>query len=586
MDFMYKKLIYFLLCIICVSALSSERNYYEILSVSSTASQSDIVKAYRTLASKYHPDRYSNSHHKELEQAEERMADINSAYTVLKDPEMREEYDRLLKIGDIIRENLSPEERRKNNIRKGEFYSAFATATDDAINPVRKVIAFTKVAQMGLELNNRQVHSILHIIVRVRQEHEFVRLAAIRALSQYINQLFIEDINLLLLLGSSRNKLDDRGLQKSQKGQESKVRRGFVSALRSKSSTRKEIVSRSENTQIITSKSDSKKDESEEESIFEPGIKKRALDIADQWFEQHFGANIDQILKVIVSADNEYTNNDYKWFREFALKALEEPVYIEYLSPEHIILLKEFAKKSGLRDKLKIRNIVKKWDKRKQSVGTALETYSEQRNLVRFEAGIAEQEKDSVLYGIKGIGEGIAYLEGNPNLPAEKVQEIVNYLASYVSTYQEGLNLIAYLKRNFPNHDMTEVLDTMIPYIGDIAVAHDLIRNYGSYFSQQHFIQILSQIIPFYFARRGIAHGSRILSLIQEYVKDDEHRVQIIHILKHLPVRKVEDGEKFISLAENYLSEEDLLRIRRQGHSLGDSASGKDCPRQLKKLGS
>ena len=572
-EHIYKKLVYILLFMVCFSSMSSEETYYEILGVKSTAEKSEIVRAYRKLASKYHPDRYSDSHQKV--QAVEKMADINTAYTVLKDQEMREEYDRVLTVDDIINKSLSPDQKRRNNLKKGEFYSAFASATDNSTSAVRKAVAFEKIAQMGLELNNRQVHSILHIVVRVGQEYEFVRLAAIRALSQYVNQLFIDDIELLLLLGSDKNKIDDRDLKKGQ----SKTKSRFIPTFRSRSSTGQEIVNRSDNTQMIISN----KDESSEKVTSELGIKKRALGIADQWFQSHFTANIDQILEVIVNSNNEYKDN-YDYFREYALKALEESVYIEQLSPEHILLLKDYAKKSGFKVKKKIKGILKKWDQRKEGVGTAIETYSEQRNLVRFSEETIEQEKDSVLYGIKGMGEGINYLKDNPKLPSKKVQEIVDYLASYISTFQEGLNLISYLSKNFPKHDMTEVLNTMIYYTEGMASAHDLIKNYGKYFSQQHFIQILSQTIPFYFARRGIAHGSRILSLIWEYVQDDESRVQIVHILKHLPVRTAEDGEKFISLAENYLSEEDRRRIRNQNHSLGNDSSGKACARQLKKL--
>ena len=56
------------------------RNYYEMLGVTKNASSSEIKKAYRTLAIKYHPDRNLGN-----KAAEEKFKDINEAYEVLSD---------------------------------------------------------------------------------------------------------------------------------------------------------------------------------------------------------------------------------------------------------------------------------------------------------------------------------------------------------------------------------------------------------------------------------------------------------------------------------------------------------------------
>lgn len=64
-------------------------DYYEILGVSHDASKEDIKRAYRRLARQYHPDVNKEAG------AEERFKEINRAYEVLSEPEMRARYDRL-----------------------------------------------------------------------------------------------------------------------------------------------------------------------------------------------------------------------------------------------------------------------------------------------------------------------------------------------------------------------------------------------------------------------------------------------------------------------------------------------------------
>jgi molecular chaperone DnaJ len=66
----------------------SKRDYYQVLDVARTATESEIKKAYRRLAMKYHPDRNPNDH-----EAEEKFKEAKEAYEVLTDPQKRALYD-------------------------------------------------------------------------------------------------------------------------------------------------------------------------------------------------------------------------------------------------------------------------------------------------------------------------------------------------------------------------------------------------------------------------------------------------------------------------------------------------------------
>jgi len=67
----------------------SKRDYYEILGISRTATETEIKSAYRKLAVQYHPDK--NPGNKE---AEEKFKECAEAYAVLSDAQKRAAYDR------------------------------------------------------------------------------------------------------------------------------------------------------------------------------------------------------------------------------------------------------------------------------------------------------------------------------------------------------------------------------------------------------------------------------------------------------------------------------------------------------------
>ena len=66
----------------------NKRDYYEVLGVSKDADEDTLKKAYRKLAKKYHPD--ANPGDKE---AEAKFKEASEAYSVLSDPQKRQQYD-------------------------------------------------------------------------------------------------------------------------------------------------------------------------------------------------------------------------------------------------------------------------------------------------------------------------------------------------------------------------------------------------------------------------------------------------------------------------------------------------------------
>ncbi len=70
------------------NSLSDKRDYYEVLGVGRTADETELKRAYRKLAIKYHPDKNPDN-----PEAEKNFKEINEAYEILSDKEKRNLYD-------------------------------------------------------------------------------------------------------------------------------------------------------------------------------------------------------------------------------------------------------------------------------------------------------------------------------------------------------------------------------------------------------------------------------------------------------------------------------------------------------------
>src|SRR4030042_4255875 len=67
-------------------------NHYQVLGIDRAADQEEIKRAFRRMASLYHPDHNPQ----ETKKAEEKFKEINQAYEVLSDEAKRRQHDRLI----------------------------------------------------------------------------------------------------------------------------------------------------------------------------------------------------------------------------------------------------------------------------------------------------------------------------------------------------------------------------------------------------------------------------------------------------------------------------------------------------------
>lgn len=94
--------------------MDTNKDYYKILSVSPSIEEEALKAVYRALAKKYHPDTTTTTSTSEI------FRDIQEAFDVLSDPDLRKIYDGK-KFEDAGIEEEAPKKNKKANKNKRFF---------------------------------------------------------------------------------------------------------------------------------------------------------------------------------------------------------------------------------------------------------------------------------------------------------------------------------------------------------------------------------------------------------------------------------------------------------------------------------
>jgi curved DNA-binding protein len=129
----------------------SKRDYYEVLGLAKDASEDEIKKAYRKMASKYHPDVSKEP------DAEMRMREVNEANDILRDKEKRSMYDQFGHAEDNFQTH---HKARSAHTRSWTF---------DTQNDMREV--FEELFKQNANFTNRGQPQIIAINITLRDAY-------------------------------------------------------------------------------------------------------------------------------------------------------------------------------------------------------------------------------------------------------------------------------------------------------------------------------------------------------------------------------------------------------------------------------
>ena len=142
-----------------------ETDLYEVLGVTPSATPALIRAAYRHAATRTHPDKRPARF---ADRAAQQTALLNHAYSVLKDPELRRDYDEQ-RFGAPSSESSRSSRRRHEGNRKGGFAKALTHA-------LRAAVAACGRACAGMPQSMQSVLSTLAtagaLLARLKRRHK------------------------------------------------------------------------------------------------------------------------------------------------------------------------------------------------------------------------------------------------------------------------------------------------------------------------------------------------------------------------------------------------------------------------------
>lgn len=145
--------------------MDKTKNYYKILGLLPSAEDFLIRAAYKALAQRYHPDKYSGS----KEDANLRMAEINEAYTILSDSIKKREYDALRQ------SNMHTNEPEFDNQPDAQESAEFNSMDDDWNLAIEYYPDLTQIVAKLKKINWRLANSYrIHLLSKKEFDKRFI----------------------------------------------------------------------------------------------------------------------------------------------------------------------------------------------------------------------------------------------------------------------------------------------------------------------------------------------------------------------------------------------------------------------------
>lgn len=141
------------------------KNYYEILEVNPKASKEVIEKAYKVLAKKYHPDRYTGEKQR---YAERKIKEINEAYHVLSDQFLKDQYDNEIRNQEVATANIGEKgEKPLQQTTKKQKIGSFGSLIELTKELLNDLVRSKEKRKQFKEMTQKDVLAIVLTIIVV-----------------------------------------------------------------------------------------------------------------------------------------------------------------------------------------------------------------------------------------------------------------------------------------------------------------------------------------------------------------------------------------------------------------------------------